>query len=329
VSARGGWPSRVYDFHGLRLGCSAAAAVMAALDARFGRFASEEGGRFDLSVDYVVEPPGAPRPATPPGGRVVYASPMGEVVYSEDLDRLFIDSKWPITAECDPALGRATIRVYEAEDAHSWALSHPLLTIPLIEILKRRNRFSVHAAGVAAEGRGLLIPGSSGSGKSTLALALAREGFGILGDDMLFLAHDEAGLSALGFPEEFDLTDETVRLFPELADLFARERERGWPKRRLRADQRYGVEIVWRCRPRVLVFPRVAHTERSVLTPMSAAEALLELVPNVLLTEPASSQRHLEALAALASSSACYRLETGTDFRELAERLRALLRAPA
>jgi hypothetical protein len=326
VTAIGGGGSlRVYDFHGLRLGCSADERVLVALAARLGRFATGNGTRFDLHFDYRVEPRGAPASATPEEGRVVYQSPMGEVRYSESVDRLFIASKWPITAECDPVEGRATIRVYDTADEHSWALSHPLLTIPLIEILKRRNRFSVHAAGVASRGRGMLIPGSSGSGKSTLALALARAGFGFLGDDMLFLARDGGGLQALGFPEAFDLTDDTVRLFPELGDLLAVERLAGWPKRQLRAEERYGAEIVWQCRPRVLIFPRVAHAERSVLTPMDSGEALLELVPNILLTEPASSQRHLEALSELASRSACYRLDTGRDFGDLAERLRQLL----
>jgi hypothetical protein len=48
-------------------------------------------------------------------------------------------------------------------------------------------------------------------------------------------------------------------------------------------------------------------------------------VPNILLTEPASSQNHLDVLTELVSSCACFRLETGTDFDELAVSLRAML----
>ena len=47
----------------------------------------------------------------------------------------------------------------------------------------------------------------------------------------------------------------------------------------------------------MLVFPRVANTVKSVLLPMDRGEALLELAPNVLLTEARSSQAHLDALA--------------------------------
>jgi hypothetical protein len=58
---------------------------------------------------------------------------------------------------------------------------------------------------------------------------------------------------------------------------------------------------------------------------MDSGEALLELAPNILLTEPTVSQRHLDVLAELVSTCPCYRLQTGTDFGDLAIRLAALL----
>ena len=58
---------------------------------------------------------------------------------------------------------------------------------------------------------------------------------------------------------------------------------------------------------------------------MGRDEALLELAPNVLLTEPRSSQAHLDVLAALVRETACYRLETGRDFHVLPTLLRNLL----
>jgi hypothetical protein len=264
----------------------------------------------------------------PDDARPVYESAMGEVRYSDRTDRMFISSLWPIRAACDPRSGETIVSIAGAVDEHLWALSHPLLTIPLIETLKRRGRFSVHAAGLSIGGKGLLISGSSGAGKSTLALALARAGFGFLGDDMLFLVRaGEGGLRALAFPEAFDLTDDTVRLFPDLADLLKAERQPGWPKHQLRVDERFGAEVVWQCRPVILVFPRVAASGRSTLAPMDQGEALLEILPNILLTESASSQQHLDVLTELVSSCACYRLETGTDFGELANRLAGLLEA--
>jgi len=75
----------------------------------------------------------------------------------------------------------------------------------------------------------------------------------------------------------------------------------------------------------VLVFPRVAGAPESELTPLSPGEALLELAPNVLLTEARSSQGHLDALAELVERSACYRLATGTDLEAAVELLGGLL----
>jgi hypothetical protein len=319
---------RVYDFHDVRLGCFGAEEVTTALDARLGRFPAAGEGACDIRFDYRCVAAGEPLvtgPAAPVRERVVYESPMGKVLYGDGSDRMHIRSVWPIAATCDPVRGETTVSIAGPVDEHLWALSHPLLTIPLIEKLKRRGLFSIHAAGVARGGKGLLIPGSSGSGKTTLALALSRAGFGFLGDDMLFLVPGANGLRALAFPEPFDLTDDTVRLFPDLADLLAVEKQAGWPKRQLRAEERFGSEIVWQCRPVALVFPRVAASRRSTLQPMDPGEALLELVPNILLTEAASSQQHLTVLGQLAKTCGCYRLETGTEFGELATLLGELL----
>jgi hypothetical protein len=206
-----------------------------------------------------------------------------------------------------------------------WLLSHPLFTLPLIEQLKRRGLYSLHAAGMALNGTAVLCAGESGSGKSTLALALLRAGFAFLGDDMLFLAPGTDHVRICAFPEAIDVTDHTLCLFSELDGLRETPHLPGSPKRQLGATSCFGARIAWQCRPAVLIFPHVAHTAQSVLQPMNAEEALLELAPNVLLTETRSSQAHLDALADLVDASVCYRLETGRDFAALATRLRDLL----
>ena len=318
---------RVFDFHGLRLGLSADDALAAALDARFARFPQATPGPCDLRFDYRSIGPKERSAAVLPAddARVIYESAMGQVLYSERTDRLSISSVWPIRAECDPRSGETIITIEGAIGDHLWALAHAILTIPLIETLKRRGRFSVHAAGVAHAGNGLLIPGSSGSGKSTLAFALARSGFDFLGDDMLFLTREARELRALAFPEAFDLTDDTLRLFPELADLRGTQKLPGWPKHQLRVEDRFGARIAWSCRPVALVFPRVSGRAHSKLSVMERDQALLEIVPNILLSEPASSQQHLDVLGQLVSSCPCYRLETGTNFEEVATLLRGVL----
>jgi hypothetical protein len=70
-------------------------------------------------------------------------------------------------------------------------------------------------------------------------------------------------------------------------------------------------------RPEVIIFPRVTRHATSTLTPISMDEALVELAPNVLLTEAVTSQAHLAALGELARQCRCYRLESGTDIERL------------
>jgi hypothetical protein len=312
----------------LRLGCVAEPSVDEALAARLGRFPQLGAGPCDLQFEFVSEARGKSSAwdAAPGDARIVYESPVGQVLYSEGADRLHVKcTEWPISAVSHPPTGKTSIAVDGPCEAHLWALSHPLLTIPLIEALKRRKHYSVHAAALARGARGLVISGSSGSGKSTLALALVRAGFDFMGDDMLFLTRSAAGLQALALPEAFDLTEHSVGFFPELSDLLESRLRPGWPKHQLHVDERFGAKIAWRCEPRLLVFPRVASSGKSVLTVMPRNQALMELLPNVLLTDGASSQEHLEACSALVQSTACYRLETGTDFDELAKRLGDLL----
>jgi hypothetical protein len=311
---------RSYGLHGLHLVVEEGAAVWeaaaaAALHGRLAPFAldSSQGEppppdlRFALSPDL---------PARPAAGRPVYDPPVGEVLYDEGEDLLYLRYGPRLGVLCEPGAGRARLAAAEPSEADLWPLSHPLFTLPLVELLKRRGLYAVHAAGLSRGGRALLLAGHSGAGKSTLTLALARAGCGFLGDDTLFLDRPPgrpAGLRILAFPDEVDLTEESVGFFPEAAAHLEEAPRAGWRKRQLRAEQVYRTEVVWECAPGALIFPRVAGTADSVLEPLDRAEALFELAPNVLLTEPRSSQAHLDALAALVEASACYRLATGRD----------------
>jgi hypothetical protein len=309
--------ARSYALHGLHLAVSGWGEAVDALHARLARLPDGSDDQIDLELE-IAGPTGGTLPGGTKRGRPVYDPPDGSVLYDDSADRLHLELGPRLRAVCEPGRGWAHLACAgDTADTGGdlWTLSHPLATLPLVELLKRRGLYSVHAAGLCRNGRGLVLPGTSGAGKSTLALALARAGFGLLGDDTLFLARRPEGLRLLAFPDEVDLTAETLAFFPELAPHLAAPRP-GWRKRQLRPedlDGEYGAEVVWECAPGHLVFPRVAGRTESRLIPLDAGEALFELVPNVLLTEPASSQAHLDALAGLASESTCWRLETGRD----------------
>jgi len=219
---------------------------------------------------------------------------------------------------CRPGVGQTDSR-------DRWLLSHPILTLPLLELLKRRNLYNVHASCASIEGRAIVLPGSSGSGKSTLAVALALAGFEFQGDDMLFLVNAPAGPQIRAFPDEIDISTETATFFPELAHLAQAQKRVGWPKHGIRAESHLGARVVLEAQPVVVAFPTVAATKGSCLVPIGRSEALLELLPNVLLTDQEAAVAHVDALSELVERTPCFRLFTGRDLTETSRLLRSAL----
>lgn len=316
-----------YNLYGIKLAAVCDPAVADALAARLGYFASEKFDSPDLTFEFYAVPDGESHTIERPAGatRPVYDPPLGEVVYAEVEEQFYLNYGDRVRVLCDMRRGQARISAFASERSNLWLLTHPLFTLALAEFLKRRACYALHAAALAIDGKCLLFAGTTGAGKSTLTLALLRAGFDFLGDDLVFLQSSPAGLQALAFPEQIDVTNETVHMFPELEHNLEPQQLPGGRKRQVSAERAYKANTVMQCSPAVLVFPRVANADKSVITPMMADEAFLELVPNVLLTEAHSSQAHLDVLAALVRRCACYRLETGRDLFTLPAMLRALV----
>lgn len=319
-----------YEVHGIRLAVTVdRPALAAALEARLRHLAAGDEREPDLILQFFCVPDDAPHWIERPAGRLRQISrpKTGEIVYCDESDQIYLDYADRVRLLCEPGRGRTSASIRDAEANSHWFLSHPLFTLPLIESLKRRGRFSVHAAGLCLGDHCLLLPGDSGSGKSTLTVALVRAGFGFLSDDTVFLAHRPEGLRVLAFPDEIDVTDQTAGFFPELAHLPALPGVDGWTKRQVWPERVWGAEIVRESAPAAVVFPRIADSDRSTITPLDPAAALCELASNVCLTEARSSQAHLDILAELVREHGCYRLETGRDLERVPDLLRELLPA--
>lgn len=263
------------------------------------------------------------RPAAP--GRPVLQLPRAEAFYYPDADQLWIDAEGRAQALCDLPACRFDGTYRSTPDEPFDRMGLRFLSHSLFELLKRRGHFPLHSAGLCTNDHGILIPGTSGTGKTTLALTLLRSGFDFLGDDAVLLNQTAGTVTALAFPEEVNVTDETAAFFPELEALRSVPRRPGFAKRQICVETSFGARPARQCTPRLLVFPRVGNTGSSDFQPITPAEAFLELVPNVVLTEPRSSQAHLDALARLAHQAPAWRLTTGRDLPALPLRFRALL----
>ena len=317
-----------YLFHGVSISAYGDPDLMAALHSRLRHFPMTGQNRCDLIFEFCFVPAPANHVIEKPLGRArtVYESPPGKVLYVEEDDHLYISYGDGIRALCMPAQGLTRVSIVGPEGDNLWLATHPLFTLPLVELLKRREIYGLHAAGLSIDGKGVLLPGTSGAGKSTLTIALLRKGLDFLTDDTIFLAPGREGPRMLAFPDEIDVTYETCRMFPELSFLTDLPKRAGSRKWQVHAEEVYGSNTSWECRPSVIVFPRVGDLGKSVLRPMSSGEALLELAPNILLTGSISTQAHFDVLAELVRKTECYSLETGRDFDALPALIRDLVR---
>lgn len=99
-------------------------------------------------------------------------------------------------------------------------------------LLRLRGVTCLHASAVAADDTGLVFVGGEGAGKSTTAAAFAREGFGVISDDVVALAESTNGLCIMPAYPHLSLWPESVKLLygsEEALPPFSPE----WDKRRL------------------------------------------------------------------------------------------------
>jgi hypothetical protein len=319
MSAPAAQTRRTYAFHEIPVTVTAAdVAVLTAVDLRLKGFpATDAPASAGVAFEFLTL---AADPLPAPGGasRAVYETRHGTLHYAVEADILH-GQFGDVRLWCDAAAGLARIAAPAFEGQSLYIATHPLMTMALIEIMERRRLFCLHAACLANDaGTGVLVAGQSGAGKSTLTLALAHAGLTMLSDDIVFLAVEGASITARGFADALGLTDYATTRFHELAPFAAEPPAPGFPKRLHRIETLFGTEPISACTPRALVFPAVDRERPSALARLDPGEALLRLVPDVLLTEPAATQAHLAAIGAVLSQVTCYELRSGPDLERAA-----------
>ncbi|HZV73349.1 MAG TPA: hypothetical protein VFF79_06505 [Conexibacter sp.] len=323
-------PQRAYDVHGIGVAIrSQEPAVIEAMELRLRDFHCDAVSRPEVRFEFVVNGRGGDRALPPLGGasRPVYDTPFGSLDYFPDADAL--DGELAgVRLRCDASRGVALLHSAAFAGRDLYLATHPLATIALMELLERRGLFSLHAACLSTgDGRGVLLSGPSGAGKSTLALALARAGMSFLSDDLVFLEPDRDGdgVRVRGFADAVGLTPHAAERFEELRAALEMPPADGFPKRLRRIEDLFGAPSVPVCVPYALVFPEVVRERPSAIAPLDPREALVRLVPDVLLTEPAATRAHLGALAALLGQVRCYALKSGSDLERAAALVRDLV----
>jgi hypothetical protein len=201
-----------------------------------------------------------------------------------------------------------------------------LFHLALIELLRCRGLYTIHATALEKDGKGVLIPGNSGRGKTTSFISLLRAGYRYLSDDHPFIRDAGTHVNLLPFPIKINVTEETIAFFPELRNASRTVLRPGFPKRAFDAEELYSTAIGECCRPALVLFPQVVDAPHSTLEQLPRSRALELLLPQALLVyDPAVARREFQVLAKLVQQVNCYRLHFGRDILDLPRLITPLL----
>ncbi len=234
------------------------------------------------------------------------------------------DSHGVLVLDIDRAIARGLFP--NPDSIHPLVFSSYIFIFAFSEMLRSKGSFLMHAATVAAEGKGVVIPAYTGSGKTTLAIALCKGGFSFLSDDRSILRLDEGGIQVLAFPEGVDVTEQTISFFPELKTLTPDAFTAGLRKKKFWIEDLFPCKVVNQCIPQLLLFPTVTKAKKSFLEPLTKIQAIGEILPHSLVVmDKETAEQHFKALCQLVESADCYRIHFGSDFSEVHQLVRQLL----
>jgi hypothetical protein len=246
-----------------------------------------------------------------------------EVIY--DGGRLIADFLDAGVLVVDGVQGRADGYLIKPEAMHANLIEY-LFHLALIELLRRRGLYTIHATALEKHGRGVLIPGSSGRGKTTSFISLLRSGYRYLSDDHPLIRDAGTHVDVLPFPIKINVTDATVDFFPELRQSPESILPPGTPKRAFYAEEMYLTSVGDSCQAAIVLFPHVVDAPHSHLELLPKSRALEVLLPQALLVyDPEVARREFQVLAKLVQQVDCYRLHFGRDILDLPKLITPLL----
>lgn len=200
----------------------------------------------------------------------------------------------------------------------------------LIELLKRRGFYTLHATALEKNGLGILIPGCSGRGKTTAFVSLLRSGYRCLSDDHPLLHEPHGELELLAFEEKVDITENSLKFFPEFQNAGKDILPDGLWKRYFFIEDFYKDGFAMSCQPRMLLFPQVVDSPISRVEPLPKARALEELLPETMdVFDKTIAKQEFSFLSRLVNQLDCYQLYFGHDVLELPNLITPLLEKTA
>jgi hypothetical protein len=181
-------------------------------------------------------------------------------------------------------------------------------------LLRRHQRFAVHANGVVHNQSGYLLVGGSGCGKSTLSIRLLQQGWSYLSDDTVLLQSAQGSIEAQAINRQLAWQQRATD-----RDLFSKSHVAALATRAQKAlvsvENLFPGRTLERCTPRVLLFPTIVPALRSSLIPIGRAAALrtvLQYSAGIMVDRDLARQQ-LDVLKHLVNQVISYQFLAGTD----------------
>jgi hypothetical protein len=196
-------------------------------------------------------------------------------------------------------------------------MSASSVLVPILrEALSGRKALLLHAAALRCpDATGVMILADGGGGKTTTSLSLLRQGARMLADDLVIGRKGSDKFSVQGFPEHMNLTESTVRFFPELSAL-TREFAHCRPQQKIRVNPQniYGPDC-WQAEAEIGVIYFVHVTEgEPFVKEIAPAEALGKLIKAHTFAKNQKLDRNsADQLMEIVTGVRSYHLGTGSD----------------
>ena len=215
----------------------------------------------------------------------------------------------------DTAQNRALTQIAAPESYQVGFLRRYVMLLALGRLMNPFGFQPCHAAAITAPGdtrQGALILGDSGSGKTTLSLGCAIAGCGLLGDDLVMLREDPANkeVHACAISNEVSVRSNSLALWPTLSFLQRVPADKR-DKRYCTIEQVQADAMQRQTSIRLLLFPSLTTATETVVTRLSKATLLQELVEQCVSKRNMSmqTQEHVfSLLGTLVEQAAGYRI---------------------
>lgn len=202
---------------------------------------------------------------------------------------------------------------------NSWLLAHQVFYPAFSELLKENALFEMHCATLSKDGKGYLFPAKTGSGKSTTTLSLLLENFEFLSDDVTFIRERDGKPELLCFPEPVQMWEESYNFFPQIKARLSKKHSCKFRKQSFLVEEMFPKQLREAVLADYLFLPSVDKGGKCRIEPISQKEALVELIPQGLITvNPRIVKKNLSLLSCIVRSCQCFRLFLGKDIGNLA-----------